>query len=56
MAYKMHLPLGTGYLRGSVFICHTADGGEGSFHPQKIKLFIVQITIEKALLECENQP
>ena len=24
MAYKMHLPLGTGYPRGSAFICHTA--------------------------------
>ena len=37
MAYKMHLPLGTGYLRGSVFICHTAPEchclHHSGFHP-----------------------
>ena len=27
--------------------------GEGSFYPKKIKMYIVQITIEKALLECQ---
>ena len=30
--------------------------GVGSFHPKKIELYIVQITIEKALLDCQNQP
>ena len=30
--------------------------GEGKLPPQNIKLYIVQITIEKAVLECQNQP
>ena len=70
MAYKMHLPLGTGYLRGVCIStiqpecqCLNHSGfhpmwGGGHFHPQKIKLYmyIVQIPIEKALIECHNQP